>query len=306
MFCIQAVCDLSLPYFTAQIVDVGIQQSGIQDAVPDTMSDRTFERIAAELSEDDEPTFRAAYMQDDAGTWRLKDVSEQERAALDAMMAFPLALQYVPSIAPDVEIEQSIDAYLAGSLSKQQLLDEVALAEQNARELMSDNYDSLIAQQSIAAVKAEYQAVGIEILDIQMPYLLRVGLLMLGLTLLGLIVHCIMNFAACRTSTKIGRDLRTRLFTKVISFSDTEINKFSAASLITRGTNDIQLIQQLCLMLQRMMVYSPILAIGGIFMISQTNVSMGWIVGLAIVLMLVVVGILMAAGQLTRLISVFA
>ncbi|MBP5313836.1 MAG: ABC transporter ATP-binding protein, partial [Eggerthellaceae bacterium] len=123
-------------------------------------------------------------------------------------------------------------------------------------------------------------------------YLVTVGLLMLSVTLLALLVHSIMNFFACRTAAKIARDLRTNLFDRVVSFSDTEINKFGAASLITRGTNDIQLIQNLCLMAQRMMVYTPIIAIGGIIMVTQTNVSMGWIIALAVAIVVVVMGIL--------------
>ena len=294
MFCIQAVCDLSLPYFTSQIVDVGIQQSGVQDAVPQTLSPQTFERIAAQLPESDEAAFRASYAQDEAGLWQLQDVADDVRASLNDAVAFPIAVNYMPQIAPGVDVAGAIDAYLAGAVAKPDVLDAVERARRSAQAGAPANFDTLIEQQSIEAVKAEYLACGVDLFDIQLAYLIRIGLLMLAATLVALIVHCIMNFAACRTATKVGRDLRTRLFTKVISFSDAEVNRFSAASLITRGTNDIQLIQQLCLMFQRLMVYSPILAIGGIIMIAQTNVSMSWIIGLAIVLVVVVSGILMA------------
>ncbi|MBQ6454883.1 MAG: ABC transporter ATP-binding protein [Eggerthellaceae bacterium] len=294
MFVIQAFCDLSLPYFTSQIVDVGIQQSGVKDAVPESMSSETFERIAAQLPESDEALLRDAYMRAEDGLWKLGDVDGEARAALDTALSFPLAVGYMPQIAPDVDTAGAVDAYLAGTLSKQELLGIIDQAKESARANSPDSFEAFIAQQSIEAVKAEYRACGIDVFDVQLGYLIRIGLLMLLATLLALIVHCVMNFAACRTATKIGRDLRTRLFTKVVSFSDAEINRFSAASLITRGTNDIQLIQQLCLMFQRLMVYSPILAIGGIIMIAQTNVSMSWIIGLAIVLVVIVSGILMA------------
>ncbi|MDR4016705.1 MAG: ABC transporter ATP-binding protein [Eggerthellaceae bacterium] len=157
--------------------------------------------------------------------------------------------------------------------------------------------DSLIQQQAVSATKAEYEQLGLDMGAMQMNYLVWLGAQMLGVAALMMIASIAVGFLASRTAAKTARGLRERLFEKVVSFSDAEIQSFSAASLITRGTNDIQQIQMVIVMVLRMVLYSPILAIGGIIMVSQTNASMSWIIVLAVVVIAVVIGILMAVAM---------
>ena len=131
--------------------------------------------------------------------------------------------------------------------------------------------DSIVDQQAIAAAKAEYESLGYNLSDIQMGYLVRIGLLMLGLAALGMVAAVLVGFIASRTAAKVGATLRSKLFRRVVSFSDAEVQSFSAASLITRGTNDIQLVQMVTVMLLRMVLYAPILAIGGMSAMEWRN-----------------------------------
>lgn len=143
-----------------------------------------------------------------------------------------------------------------------------------SRESLGDMADTLIAQQGIAAARAEYEQLGVDMDAMQMDYLFFTGAKMLMLSALGMVVAIAIGFLASRTAAKVGRSLRGRLFDKVVTFSDAEIQSFSAASLITRGTNDVQQVQMVTVMLLRMVLYAPILAIGGIIMIARTNLSM--------------------------------
>lgn len=154
--------------------------------------------------------------------------------------------------------------------------------------------ESLAPGQTVAQALEEYEANGVQAFDVQMNYLLHTGATMVLLAAVALIIHCVMNFFCCQNATKIGRDLRSRFFKRIVDFSDTEIDSFSAASLITRGTNDIQQIQMVCMMAQRMVVYTLVICPGAIIMVSQTNIAMSWIIGLAIVVIAIVVAILFA------------
>lgn len=154
--------------------------------------------------------------------------------------------------------------------------------------------ESLAPGQTVAQALEEYEANGVQAFDVQMNYLLHTGATMVLLAAVALIIHCVMNFFCCQNATKIGRDLRSRFFKRIVDFSDTEIDSFSAASLITRGTNDIQQIQMVCMMAQRMVVYTLVICPGAIIMVSQTNIAMSWIIGLAIVVIAIVIAILFA------------
>lgn len=154
--------------------------------------------------------------------------------------------------------------------------------------------ESLAPGQTVAQALEEYEANGVQAFDVQMNYLLHTSATMVLLAAVALIIHCVMNFFCCQNATKIGRDLRSRFFKRIVDFSDTEIDSFSAASLITRGTNDIQQIQMVCMMAQRMVVYTLVICPGAIIMVSQTNIAMSWIIGLAIVVIAIVIAILFA------------
>ena len=290
---VQAFTDLALPNYTSQIVDVGIQQSGVEHAATEEMTARTHDLVAMMLPEGDEKTFEAAYDETDQGTYKLNAQGEREQAELDRMVSLPLVAIHCSHQIPDLDLDQALQAYQAGAVQKQQILDML----DKAKEQMGDMGDSIVDQQAIAAARAEYEQLGYNLSDMQMRYLVRIGLTMLGLAALGMAVAILVGFIASRTAAKVGATLRAKLFRQVVSFSDAEVQSFSAASLITRGTNDIQLVQMVTVMLLRMVLYAPILAIGGIIMVSRTNLAMSWIIVLAVVVIGVLIVVLMKVAM---------
>lgn len=354
---VQAFADLSLPRYTSDLVDVGIQQGGIEHASPDEMSADTFNYICMLADEDTEQLIRDSYEQDTAGenesstgeneasNYILSEYGKENRAELDSAIALPLVLVHMSDIMGDasssdasssgasasdassgVSGESNNAAYSLSSFEAPSSSSNMAALAQNAMQSGSFDWaqlysayesgaiskaeiqsfidqarqtygvidDSLIQQQAIEAVKAEYEALGMDLGVIQLQYLAWLGAQMLGVAALMMAASISVGFVASRTAAKIARNLRERLFEKVVSFSDAEVQSFSAASLITRGTNDIQQIQMVLVMLLRMVLYAPILAIGGIIMVSQTNLAMSWIIVLAIVVIGIVIALLMA------------
>ncbi len=254
LLCVQAYADLSLPRYTSDLVDVGIQQGGIEDAVPSRMTADTYSFVVAQVQPVQASLVEGSYAQAEDGTYELTEQGQQNRSQLSDAIDEPLVNKYFPGAVQE----------------------------------------SLVSQQAIAAVKMEYQALGMDMGSVQIGYLLSIGARMLGVTALMVVASVLVGLIASRTAAGIAANLRERLFARVVSFSDAEVQSFSAASLITRGTNDITQIQTTIVMLLRMVLYSPILAIGGIFMVSQTNVSMSWVIVLAVVVLAIVIAILMA------------
>ena len=252
----QAFCDLMLPNYTAQIVDVGIQQAGVEHASTTELSAATHDIIAAQLAGGEAELFAASYDVSSNGTYLMNDFGKAHRAELDEVVALPLVTMFAGA---DADIDED-----------------------------------LIGQQAIVAARAEYASLGYDMNAMQMNALLFIALKMMGFVLGSVVISALVGFVASRTGAKIGRELRTKLFTKVMSFSDAEVQRFSAASLITRGTNDIQQIQMMSIMLLRMVLYAPILAVGGVIMITRMDISMGWIIGVAIAAIIVVALVLMA------------
>lgn len=257
----QAFCDLALPNYTSRLVDVGIQQSGVDHASPEVMTESTYGSVASALvsSEGDAASvFHDAYFKGDDGSYRLTSFGKENRTALDDIVSVPL-----------IQIHLGMPA-----------------------EVVAQQSDSIVAQEAIASAVAEYRLAGADVSGMQLGYLLRTGACMMGFVALSVVLAALVGLVASRTGAAIGRDLREKLFAKVISFSDAEIQRFSAASLITRGTNDVQQIQQMSVMFMRMILYAPILAIGGIIMVARTDLSMGWIIGVGIGAVMLVVSVL--------------
>ena len=309
---VQAFADLSLPRYTSDLVDVGIQQGGIEDCSPSVMSSDTFNYACMLASDADEQLLRSSYKQDSDGNYALTEQGSEQREDLNSAIALPLVVVHfsdqmadslrgqqeegLPAfdgVPEDFDLPQLYAAYQAGIISKTQ----VGEAMSQAQKAFGSIDESLIQQQAIMAAKAEYEQLGIDMGAMQMNYLVWLGARMLGVAALMMVASIVVGFIASRTAAKTARGLRERLFENVISFSDAEVQSFSAASLITRGTNDIQQIQMVMVMLLRMVLYSPILAIGGIVMVSQTNVSMSWIIVLAVLVIAVIIGILMAVAM---------
>ena len=293
LLCVQAACDLALPNYTSDIVDTGIQQQGVQDVAAEQLTGRTHDLVAMMLPESDEQVFADAYAQNEDGTYSLTESGKRDRAALDDAMALPMTVTCYADQIAELDLDQVKAAYDQGMIGK----DDIQAMLDRARGSMGDMADTLIAQQGLAAARAEYEQLGYDLDAMQMDYLAATGAKMLGLAALGMAIAVMVGFLASRTAAKVGRSLRERLFNQVVGFSDAEIQSFSAASLITRGTNDVQLVQMVTVMLLRMVLYAPILAIGGIIMIARTDLSMGWIIIAAVAAIAVIMGVLMKVAM---------
>ena len=293
LLCVQAACDLALPNYTSDIVDTGIQQQGVQDVAAEQLTGRTHDLVAMMLPESDEQMFADAYAQNEDGTYSLTESGKRDRAALDDAMALPMTVTCYADQIAELDLDQVKAAYDQGMIGK----NDIQAMLDRARGSMGDMADTLIAQQGLAAARAEYEQLGYDLDAMQMDYLAATGAKMLGLAALGMAIAVMVGFLASRTAAKVGRSLRERLFNQVVGFSDAEIQSFSAASLITRGTNDVQLVQMVTVMLLRMVLYAPILAIGGIIMIARTDLSMGWIIIAAVAAIAVVMLVLMKVAM---------
>ena len=245
------------------------------------------------LPESDEQMFADAYAQNEDGTYSLTESGKRDRATLDDAMALPMTVTCYADQIAELDLDQAKAAYDQGMIGK----DDIQAMLDRARGSMGDMADTLIAQQGLAAARAEYEQLGYDLDAMQMDYLAATGAKMLGLAALGMAIAVMVGFLASRTAAKVGRNLRERLFNQVVGFSDAEIRSFSAASLITRGTNDVQLVQMVTVMLLRMVLYAPILAIGGIIMIARTDLSMGWIIIAAVAAIAVIMGVLMKVAM---------
>lgn len=293
LLCVQAACDLALPNYTSDIVDTGIQQQGVQDVAAEQLTGRTHDLVAMMLPEPEEQMFADAYAQNEDGAYSLTESGKRDRAALDDAMALPMTVTCYADQIAELDLDQVKAAYDQGMIGK----DDIQAMLDRARGSMGDMADALIAQQGLAAARAEYEQLGYDLDAMQMDYLVATGAKMLGLAALGMVIAVMVGFLASRTAAKVGRSLRERLFNQVVGFSDAEIQSFSAASLITRGTNDVQLVQMVTVMLLRMVLYAPILAIGGIIMIARTDLSMGWIIIAAVAAIAVIMGVLMKVAM---------
>ena len=289
---VQAYCDLSLPSYTSDIVDVGIQQKGLEHAAMDTMRKETMDNICLFLEEKDADTVLEHYsLSDGIYTRTTEDADTLEK--LDSIMSMPMVMITQINASEDYSMEDISGAIAAGMMSKDDIL---AMGDQ-ALEQYGSMSESILLQGAIQFTQTEYEAMGEDINDIQMDYLMKTGGKMLLLSLLMVGVAILAGFLAARTAAKIGMDLREGVFQKVISFTNNEMDRFSTASLITRSTNDIQQVQMVCVMLLRMVVYAPILGIGGIIKVVSTRTGMGWIIVVAVAAILVLVGVLMVIAM---------
>lgn len=306
---VQAYCDLSLPAYTSDIVNVGIQQGGIEDQIPEAISVSEMERLLLFVPGEDQETVLDAYTEDDSTydteAYVLKSsVSEEETEELGGILAVPMMLTAGFESGSDmtVQIEEQLKAALPEQMvsADMTVFDIMAMLPDEQREAlvqemesqMEDIPDTILDQAAVSYVGGVYEALGMDMDEIQLSYLGITGLKMAGLASLGMAASILVGFMASRVGAATGRDLRGRVFRKVVGLSNNEFDHFSTASLITRSTNDIQQIQLIIVMLLRIALYAPILAIGGIFQVFQTNVSMSWIIALAVVLIALVILVL--------------
>ena len=299
---VQAFADLSLPRLTSDLVDVGIQQAGVEDAAPEALRPSMFEALCMLAPPDDESFIRSSYDRADDGTYRLNAQGEERRKELDECIAMPFALAFFAESASEradtpsgdaFDLDALTAAYAQGAVTKDDVL---AMADE-ALSAASGVDESLVAQQAVSAAKAEYENLGYDMDSMQMRYLLGIGGRMLAVAALMTAAAAAVGYIASRTAAGVAKRLRERLFAKVLAFSDADVQKFSAASLITRATNDIQQIQMVVTVLLRMVLYAPILAIGGIVMVSRTDASMSWIIVVAVAAIFATVAVLMGLAM---------
>ena len=308
---VQANCDLALPGYTSDIVDVGIQQGGVSSALPDTVRQSTLDALKVLLDDSDAAALEAAYgPADESGVRTLaSDLSEEDRTALADALTVPDVALYMAAAAQSAS-RQGLDTALpetqdldtaaqmftaataAPGFDSQALLSAMSDKVGALDETMASTLDS----QAIQLVRLEYQAQGVAD-SVQMHYLLWTGGEMLLISLLMAAVAIAVGFLASRVSAAIGRDLRSQVFGKVISFSNAETDRFSTASLITRTTNDIQQVQMTSVMLLRIVAYAPILGIGGIIRVASTRTGLSWIIVLAVALLMCLVFVLMRVAM---------
>lgn len=343
---VQAWCDLSLPSYTSDIIDVGIQNSGVEHIVPEKLTKSEFKAAQFIMTDDEADLWKGLYKAD-GEFYKLKDKSSKELDEADEKLTLPLIMNYQMSTLEvssfkktianqmgkkeseleNVSVEQlgeslgvklksfkqekedddgnkvkvdCVDArpFFAGMMQSGKMDKKSILS---MRDKMSDTIDamgsSLVKSMGVAYAVSCDKAAGIDVDHIQKSYLLFAGLKMLGMALLMGVVTVLVGFFASRVGAGIGMTLREKVFKNVVGFSNAEMDKFSTASLITRSTNDIQQIQMVSVMLLRMVAYAPILGIGGVLKVVQTGAGMGWIIVLAIAVILGYVMVLMSAAM---------
>ena len=329
---VQAYCDLSLPAYTSDIVNVGIQQGGIEDEVPRQIATEEMEKLLLFVSEDDQQTVMDAYTEDNTSykkeAYVLKDSVAKEENTMENLkdiLQIPMMMtsgiesgsdttkqmedklkeqmsqgmaqsmpqgadQTMPEGMPQGESQAvSLDDMSMFDLLKMLPAEQRATIVEKIEEQMSEMPDTILDQAAVSFCRSAYKDLGMDMDQTQIHYLLKTGGQMAVLALLGMAASIMVAFLASRVGASAGRDLRSGVFHKVVGFSNNEFNHFSTASLITRSTNDIQQIQMLIVMLLRMVLYAPILAIGGVLQVMKTNVSMSWIIGLAVIIIAFVV-----------------
>ena len=287
----QAYCDLSLPSYTSDIVDVGIQQGGIENAVPERMREETFNNIVLLLKEEERALAEESYTLAE-GIRELNTSDRQTLERLDEAFGLPMVI-----LSTLEESGMDMSGFSQAMLNSGLTEDAIDGIRQQALDSMGDMSDSIISQRAVLFVQAEYEALGMDLGQVQMNYLLSTGAKMLGLTLLMVATAVLSGLLSSRTAAKIGMELRGQVFTRVLSFSNNELNKFSIASLITRSTNDIQQVQMVEVMLLRMVLYAPIIGIGGIIRVAGTRTGLSWIIVVAVVAIFVLVMTLLAVAM---------
>lgn len=297
---VQAYCDLSLPDYTSKIVNVGIQQKGIEDGVPDTIRKESMEHLLLFLDEKEKAKVEDAYtLKDDV--YKRNDVTKEERDELNSIFAIPMMAagsledeEKAAEIKTQMGLPEESDLWQVLEQLPQEQLDAM---KDSLTEKIKEMPESIVTQAAVQFVQTEYEAQGIDVDAMQIQYLMTSGLKMLAMALVIMLAAVSVTFLSSRVAAFLGRNLRNGVYRKVISFSGEELNHFSTASLITRSTNDIQQVQLVFAMIFRIVLYAPILGVGGVLKVLQTDVSMTWILGVAVVAILILVGFLFAVAM---------
>lgn len=331
---VQAWCDLALPQYTSDIIDVGIQKSGIEYAMPEEITAEEFETAQTFMTDDEKNIWNDSYKKD-GNTYRI-NISNKKLEKNSEKLQMALIMNYSMSSMPEDEFkeslnklaEQSPDMYKSMTTEQieevlslnvfendgikcvdmrpvyKAMLESGSMTQEGIikmRDTMKEKFDkvgdTITDSMGVAyAVKCDKEA-GIDVDAIQRKYLIVAGLKMLGMALIMGIATVVVGFLASRVGAGIGRDLRGKIFKQVVGFSNAEMDKFSTASLITRSTNDVQQIQLVTTLLLRMVIYAPILGVGGVIKVVNTKSGMGWVIFVAVAVILLYVGILVSLAM---------
>ena len=297
---VQAYCDLALPDYTSKLIDTGIQNYGIDHCSPLQIPEKAYTIIKGFMDEDDVTVWEKYYEQSDDGIYHMTDDGKDHIDEIDQACMEPMMMYYYPYTMVDSDEDNQLKQMLAASgmtLDEQppEMWSQMGTQMKQMIDSMRDSMgDDMMMSSAITCTRTCYDSMDYNYKDIQMSYLKRVGVEMILMTLLMVASAVLTGLVAARVAAGVGCDLRESIFKRVISFSDAEINRFSTASLITRSTNDVQQIQMVTVMLLRMVLYAPVLAVGGIIKVVESGASMGWVIIVAVAGILVVLGVLMA------------
>lgn len=284
---VRVVAELALPTYTSNIVDKGIQQSGIQDAVPKKISEKSFRELQLFMTDDEIKKVTSKYTKD-GDVYKLDSINDQERSELNDI--FKNVMTVVSGAkSENLDLDKVAEGVKLGLVKKDSLI------EQKNKSIsdLGSSADMITKQAGIRYVKEEYRNnVGIDTNEIRKNYLKEVGIMMIIVTFISGVGSVISNFIASRISSKIAYNLREKLYNKVLSFSKQDIDKFSTASLITRSTNDIQQIQNALNMMLFIAIYAPMMAVYGVYKVTQTDTGMTWIIALGVGILGLTLGII--------------
>ena len=294
LLCVQVSCELTIPTYTSNIVNVGIQQGGIEDAVPDAVREESMQALMGMMKPKDAEKVKDAYelysrkqvKDSDYSSYKKgrlyvrKDISKKEREDLDIILSKPMLMLEMKMM------EQS-----------GQTKENARMAQKFKGKSIDDMPESIISQAAISFVKAEYKAMGLDLDQIQTNYMLRTGAIMVGLALLAMAVSVTVVLLSAKLAARLSRILRDHIFKKVMDFTNSEFDKFSTASLITRSTNDIQQIQMFVTMMFRIVVFAPLMGLGGIYKVLKTNVDMTWTIAIGVVAIMTVILVLFTVAM---------
>lgn len=340
---VQAVCDLSLPDYMSNIVNVGIQQGGVENAVPKVIRKSEFDKIKIFMNEDDKKKVENNYVLLDKKNlsqseldnylqqypqleseplYKLNTEDKDIIDELNTILGKPILIvggiekggmsglsSSMPGTAPGNKVTQGAKGSQAGkglgnvqansdpfSIISKMPKEQINAMKDKIDVKFKDMPESMITQSAVTFIQKEYKTIGIDTDKLQSNFILNAGGKMLLLALLSMVATVIVGLLAARVAAGLGRNLREKVFRKVTSFSNTEFDKFSTASLITRSTNDIQQVQTLMVMLLRIVFYAPILGIGGVIKVLNTDTSMGWIIAVAVMAILTLVIVLFSVA----------
>ncbi len=321
---VQAYCDLSLPSYTSDIVNVGIQQGGVDETIPEEISEDELNKILLFIPSENQKEVKEAYEVSDSkdydydGTvYRLKDeIRRQKDQVQELSDAMGKAMLLVSGFESGSDMTKQMEGKMQEQIQSQMQQGQMGMSMDPSKELtifdlfsviddgqrdeiisqmdesLKDMPDTIVEQAATVYIRSVYEKLGLDMDSIQSSYILKTGGKMLSLAALGMLASILVGLMASRVAASVGREARGKVFHKVVGFSNNEFDTFSTASLITRSTNDIQQIQILSVMILRMVLYAPIIAVGGIWKVFNTNVDMSWIIGLAVGLILAIVIVL--------------